>query len=238
MLFYFGCKTWYLWDTFMMYEKSWVCSRVFSQPWPFAMSVSMCCYERFNVLLWAFQCVAMGHSSFYSYFTHTLLIPCSYLAHVALMSLSCRSLYALYTNYTILLAWPIYSWICKPRHSVRMVRMCFIKQELEQEKTRCMSTGTFRFRDQMIKKPWLLSFYILYKYYIILHASYLSLFLHFCWFTRKYDFNIFFPVFNIQRWRIVADIFFNHKGFVTFMVIFRDFGLAWLTFWGEEDIKD
>ena len=216
MLFYFGCKTWYLWDTFMMYEKSWVCSRVFSQPWPFAMSVSMCCYGSFFILL-----------IFYSYLAHTLL-----------MSLSCRSLYALYTNYTILLAWPIYSWICKPRHSVRMVRMCFIKQELEQEKTRCMSTGTFRFRDQMIKKPWLLSFYILYKYYIILHASYLSLFLHFCWFTRKYDFNIFFPVFNIQRWRIVADIFFNHKGFVTFMVIFRDFGLAWLTFWGEEDIKD
>ena len=100
------------------------------------------CYERFNVLLWVIL-----------HFTHILLIPCSYLAHVALMSLSCRSLYALYTNYTILLAWPIYSRICKPRHSVRMVRMCFIKQELEQEKTRCMSTGTFRFRDQMIKKP-------------------------------------------------------------------------------------
>jgi hypothetical protein len=40
----------------------------------------------------------------------------------------------------------------------------------------------------------------------------LSLFLHFCWFTRKYDFNIFFPVFNIQRWRIVADIFLTTKG--------------------------
>ena len=34
---------------------------------PSAMSVSMCCYERFNELLLAFQCVAMSDTALLSF---------------------------------------------------------------------------------------------------------------------------------------------------------------------------